>query len=202
METTPFYVASTYRRMAASMVDSLFWIIPASLFFMTGHFRFDSSGGFFSWGAYLFLILFTLLFETFFLVRFSQSPGKMLLRLYVVDANTKIAKLSVSQAFLRSISKNLYVFFSLAPAAVALFREDRRQTLDLIAGTQVMQKEKRQSPAKKRWVVGSLLLIYFLFASLYNLANTFKYIEFQSDGIYVHNNTSSSPGKKHHEPVN
>jgi uncharacterized RDD family membrane protein YckC len=202
MDVPLFYVASTYRRVGASIVDAFLWIVPMSLFFLLGYFRFDSNGIFFSIIPYLALVLFAFLIEFFFLFRFSQTPGKMLLRIYVVDAKNHSAKLTATQALIRTLCRNLYVLFSLAPAVIALFREDRRQLLDLIAGTQVVQKENRSSAPQKRWIIGSFFFCYFFVGSLYNLINTFKYVEFQSDGIYIHNSSSSSPGKGHHEPVN
>jgi uncharacterized RDD family membrane protein YckC len=98
---------------------------------------------------------------------FGGTPGKLLLGLRVVGhEKSNHIKLSWPKAWLRAIlstSSSILFFMIPVSAAVMLFRKDRRQLADLIAGTQVTQKAKRAKEPKPRWIVGSLLIILALF---------------------------------------
>lgn len=188
METTTssFYVSSTWKRIGANFIDGLIIGFPMGAFFFTGHFRFQAGTVYFAYWPYFLVISLGILLQIFFLKRFAQTPGKMVMGLYVVDSHSQRPQLSLTQAMKRSLAASvLYPMFSVAPAVWALFRLDRRHLIDLFAGTQVVQKMPREKAPQKRYILGSIFMFYFVAVSLFNLVTFSEKITFDSKGFYM-----------------
>lgn len=93
----------------------------------------------------------------------SRTPGKWLLGLYVVGYDGR-RRLSWTRCFIRGLVQILSPVLSLVPQILALFREDRKQLADLLAGTQVMQKKPRMRPARiRKKLAFAWIFLFFCF---------------------------------------
>lgn len=205
-ETSPFYVASTFRRIGAKFIDWLIMMIPSVLFSITGHFRWNPPAVFFAWIPYLISCLIPLSISFYFLKKHAQTPGKMALGLYVMDVTTQATTLSTAQVLKRILSAIiLYPLGSFSPAIVALFRTDRRHLLDLISNTQVVQKSPRKNVAQVRPILGPLLLLYFLFAradTIFFSSLSSITLHFDRNGFYMNSPDGMTPSNNQRTPVN
>lgn len=159
------YLASTWRRLGAFALDFLFGgVLSLSVWFLLK----DSS-------ADLSLILSCLIFYAYFVLSYrfmSRTPGKWFLGLYVVGYDGR-RRLSWTRCFIRGFVQILSPILSLIPQIMALFREDRKQLADILAGTQVMQKKPRMWPprSRKKLAMGWILLfILITIIFIYRLA--------------------------------
>ena len=92
-------------------------------------------------------------------LRYTQaSPGKLLLGLKII--NLKGDKLSWKQSILRPLLTTVFGYILFFGAqAVAFFRPDRRQLVDLILNTQVVQEDEHSSPIQPYPVIGIMFII-------------------------------------------
>ena len=188
IEVTPapqlvLYVASTWRRFGAVLIDFLF----LSPFSLNLYFSLEVRDGaiLFHWIPYGMVCGFALAYNILFLKFKSRTPGKMILGLFVTDAFTHEARLSWKQCILRTCSfYSLTLLVGLASQTIALFRLDRRQTADLIAGTQVMQDRERKHPPKKRWVIGSILFLFYGISGLLSISKWNQW-HFTREGVSI-----------------
>lgn len=180
--TPELFLPSTQRRGIALMIDGLI-LVPTTLGVMAllGA-KITMTEMSIPWAAIMWSTALNFGFQFFMLKKYSATPGKMAMRLIIVDPATMNPSLSSRQSFLRVLCGFLSYSFSLAPQSVALFRLDRRAVSDLIAHTRVMQKIPRTHPPKKRWIVGSILIAYFVVTGLFGVWNTARTSELTSRG--------------------
>ena len=183
MENTTLHLPSTWKRLGALFIDGLVLGLPTGFCFLVGIYRIGENEVFFPFIPYILSAVAALGFQFYFLKKFSTTVGKMALGLVVTDAKTLRPGLTTAQALLRLFSGFLALIFSLAPMAYALVREDRRQISDIIAGTQVMQKTPRKKAPKKRWIIGSVVMVYFVFMGPYSSYNSWKSLRWHDGGF-------------------
>jgi uncharacterized RDD family membrane protein YckC len=155
------YLASTWRRLGAFTIDL---ILGGSLVFCVWYFLKSP-------------VLSVLIFYSYFVLSYrilARTLGKWFLGLYVVGYDGR-KRLSWTRCFIRGFIQIVSPLFSLIPQILALFREDRKQLADLLAGTQVMQKKPRMRPPRVRkkiaigWILIFLSLSGFLVFSFKDL---------------------------------
>lgn len=142
------YLASTWRRLSAFALDLVF----AAVLGLTGWYL---TGQWF---------VVALLSYGYFVLSYrllSRTLGKKLLGLYVMGYDGR-RKLSWTRCFIRGAVQLLSPILSLIPQILALFREDRKQLADLLAGTQVMQKRPRMRPPRIRRRIAVTWIFIFL----------------------------------------
>ena len=177
------HLPSTWKRFLALLVDGAIMTAPTGLGFLFGVFHVTEHELIFPWIPYIFCLLLVIGFHFFCLKHWSRTPGKMLLGLYITDAQTLKPGLTTKQIALRVLSGFLCLPFNLAPASYALLRADRRQLSDLIAGTQVMQTMPRKKLPKVRWIMGGVLVAYFSVVGVLNFVQTAKTLKFSVDAL-------------------
>lgn len=161
------FVPSTLRRLVAHGIDQLirmFFYIPfAKSFFLL---IFTDEDVRISTVQLVVLFLVPALYEFVFLTLFQATPGKLLLGLKVVPCTDPTARLEWQQCVLRPLMGRLSFFFSWAIYALAFFRYDRTHVVDWVAETRVIQFTPRMTRAKLRPVLGSLLIVIYLYEGL------------------------------------
>lgn len=115
-------------------------------------------------------VLAVAIFYAYFVLSYrfmSRTPGKWVMGLYVVGYDGR-RRLSWTRCLIRGFVQILSPILSLIPQILALFREDRKQLADLLAGTQVMQKSPRMRPPRirKKLALGWIALFLALTLSL------------------------------------
>lgn len=161
------FVPSTWRRFFAYGIDQLV-ILPFYLPFAGIFFRlmFSDDDVYISLTQLFILFLMPAIYEFVFLVMLQATPGKWLLGLKVVPANNSAEKLHWSQCLMRPLVGRLSLFFSLAVYALAFFRYDRTHLCDWVAETRVVQGSPRPKPARLRWILGTLLVLGYVYEGL------------------------------------
>ena len=166
-------VASTYRRMGAFLIDygiCIIFFLPASAFST------QTLGGVsisLIWVAVGLIAQFS--FKCFFLHFFSATPGKMFFGLKVVNIHAPAQQLGVLQVLIRVLSDHLGLFLSFGPFAWAFLNFERRQLSDYFAETKVIGDFDRKT--NRRWIVGPLLVLFFLGASIASNQQTFQRLQ-------------------------
>lgn len=153
---------STWKRLAANAIDEVIMIpfyvpfigVAIELFFGDD----DVEISLFKFAL---IMMIPAVYEFIFLVLFQATPAKWFLGLKVVPARNAAEHLAWQQCLLRAFSKRLTLFFSSAIYVVGFFRYDRTHVADWIAETRVVQSSPRAARPKIRWIIGSILLIYF-----------------------------------------
>lgn len=167
-ENTPaaLHLPNTWPRFCALMFDGLLIFLLYIPFYFANQIRIDRTEVFMSWTFVAAITTVVFLFQFIFLKKYSRTPGKMLFGLYVVDIQTQLPKLDNRQVIRRILAGLLSLPLAMAPQALALFRLDRRSVLDLFAGTQVLRDRPRKSPAKIRWILGGIIVLYSAWSGL------------------------------------
>lgn len=161
------YLASTWRRLCAFAFD----LIAGAAFGLLVWFSLKELGFGAAWilGPGSFYAYFVLSYR--FL---SRTPGKWLLGLYVVGYDGR-RRLSWTRCFIRGFVQIVSPLLSLIPQIMALFREDRKQLADVLAGTQVMQKTPRMWPPRERRKLAMVWIFIFLGVSTLILYRYFSH---------------------------
>jgi len=163
------YLASTWRRLSAFALDLLFGAGVAFIVYFS--LKELTSQDLWWIGLLMFYGYFVLSYR--FL---SRTPGKWIMGLYVVGYDGR-RRLSWTRCFIRGFVQILSPFLSLIPQILALFREDRKQLADLLAGTQVMQKTPRMRPARIRKKLALGWIVIFMTLTLFILIRYFSYAQ-------------------------
>ncbi len=172
------YVPSTWRRLVAQGIDQiirlLFYIPFMKSFFLLVMTDEDVR---ISLGSFVLMFLIPAIYEFIFLVLMQATPGKWLMGLKVVPFANSAAALDWRQCVLRPLTERLTFFFSWAVYAVAFFRYDRTHLADWVAETRVVQFHPRITRAKIRWILGSLLLIFYVYDGIITSKEILKQID-------------------------
>ena len=176
------HIPNTFPRILALLIDGVLVMLAYGVFYLMNQIRFDRTELFLSWISIVGTAVYAIVYQFYFLKKYSQTPGKMLFGLFMVDAKTQQPNLSNRQIALRILGGMLSIPLSLAPQSFALFRPDRRSIQDLIADTQVLRNQPRKSPAKIRWLLGSALTLYFTWSGLTGMI-AWKYYSFSREGV-------------------
>lgn len=178
---------SSLRRFAARMVDwtvtQVVWV-PAWIQLAMAYFRGEELIA--SWWAVAGGLSLSFLYYFLFYGTLGATIGKLIFGLRVVNAHDSRQKINWSQALIRTLADYLSFFFSLAPYSLALLRKDRTHLVDWIAETRVVQNNQTDKTVKQRWVVGSVLTLYFLFSGVAGAFRFFHYVKLTEVGVVVH----------------
>lgn len=161
------YIASTWRRIFAFLIDQvfiLFFYLPFAKTFLDVFFSDEEV--MISLPKLLVLFLVPALYEFVFLMILQATPGKWLLNMKVVPSNNPYQELPVSSCILRPLVGRLTFFFSWAIYALAFFRYDRTHLADWVAETRLIQFIPRDSRPKIRWILGSFLIVCYVYEGL------------------------------------
>lgn len=199
--TPSLFLPSTSRRVFALGIDGLILVPLILVVMLLLGARMSLSEVRIPWAALIANIVISFSFQIFMLKKYSATPGKIAMGLKVVDAETKKPELTLQKAVLRVLSGFLSYPFSLAPQTVALFRLDRRHLLDFIAGTQVMQNIPRPKPPKQRWIIGSILVLYFAAMGVLGVLNTGRTTDITAAGLVIPMAQTGMPGAPLQPPV-
>ncbi|UXR63688.1 RDD family protein [Bdellovibrio bacteriovorus] len=177
---TEAYVPSTWRRLFAYSMDQLV-VLPFYLPFAGIFLRlfFTDDEVVVNLTQLLVLYLIPAVFEVVFLVLMQATPGKWLMGLKVVPATNYSEKLHWSQCLLRPLAGRLSFFFSVAIYAVAFFRYDRTHLCDWIAETRVVQGTPRPKKAQIRWILGTLVVLLYVYEGMVSARMILKSIDWQ-----------------------
>jgi uncharacterized RDD family membrane protein YckC len=192
-------VASTHKRIAALLVDSLIHIS----FFLACcgkdlHQLFETvtqpQGAPFliPWICWSILPA-----HVFFYKWKGATPGKLLLGLKVISARTEDPDLTWTQAIVRTVIPYFNFMLGSLPYILALTSQERRTLWDLIAGTRVVQANMRKSPVKRRWIFASILAIEAVWTLLtHTPTDSLKRWKLTPEGVlllpYAHTESTSS----------
>ncbi|NUN05663.1 MAG: RDD family protein [Bdellovibrio sp.] len=158
------FVPSTWKRLAARSLDSLFEMLMYAPFLKTLFLLiFDEGPLYMSLSVFLLILLLPAIYEGVSLWLMQATPGKWLLGLKVVPQANPDVELHWTQCVLRALVERASLFFSWAIFATAFFRYDRTHVADWVAETRVVQFVPRPQRAKLRWFLG--LVLVFLCAS-------------------------------------
>ncbi len=180
------FVAKTWRRILAVGID---WIILFGVFeffrlFLSSIFHVAVFDFQLLWIEIFFLGFLWFGYFIGFLRFFSTTPGKYLFGLKVISIHFGKSQLGWIQVLIRQISDLFSVFFIWAPQSMALFRQDRRQMADFLAETQVVQALPRNEPATRRWIIGTILVIYFVFSGIQSFKEKISSFRLSQSGVY------------------
>lgn len=183
---TNVYLPSTWKRFVANGLDEMIMIPFYAPFFGIFFTMFTSEEGVsIPVFTFLLILLVPAVYEFVFLVLMQATPAKWLLGLKVVPVHNFEEPLSWQAALLRALAKRLSLFFSLAIYVVALFRYDRTHAVDWIADTRVVQNVPRNKPAKIRWIIGSVFVIYFCIEGWSAATKVIKTIDWQNNQVHL-----------------
>lgn len=180
------YLPSTWRRLTANFIDEVlmlpFYIPFAGIFLRM---MFSDEAVTISLMTFALILIIPAVYEFIFLVMLQATPGKWLLGLTVVPSCDVETPLDWRQSLLRATSKRLSLFFSLAIYVLAFFRYDRTHLADWVAETRVVQNQPRQKPARIRWFLGSIFLVYFCIEGWMGAMRVAQTIDWQNKRVHV-----------------
>ena len=158
------FVPSTWKRLGARSLDSLFEMIMYVPFLKTLFLLiFDEGPVHMSLGVFFVILFLPAIYEGVFLWLMQATPGKWLLGLKVVPQGNPEKELHWTQCVLRPLVERASLFFSWAIFATAFFRYDRTHVADWVAETRVVQLTPRAQRPQLRWFLG--LVFVFLCAA-------------------------------------
>lgn len=180
-----YYVASTWRRAIAFLIDViLFWCFMLPCFFQgVWHWIKVSE---FSFNIYLLMgsLGMHFAYRVFFVYFFQGTLGQLIMGLRIKSIHRQNIQLDFAQAFVRTLSTSSYIFLKWFPFATALISDRRRHIMDILAETEVVQLMPVQRQLHpKRWIVGSLIMILTLFAGLQRTVDLYKSIQFDQGRV-------------------
>lgn len=184
-----YYVANSYKRLSAKVTDTILVGILYLPFFY--HNLGDLSSGneiVLHWSKVIILLIVPILYEVVFYLLFSATPGKIFNRLKLVPADNSSRELGALQIILRSLSTKFTVFFSWALYALALFTYDRTHFADWISNTRVVSLEGRAHRAKRKYILGTILCIYFFIDGLHGVKSLVKSISLDHGSVVIDRN--------------
>jgi uncharacterized RDD family membrane protein YckC len=123
------------------------------------------------------------LYEFVFLTLMQATPGKWFLGLKVVPFADPMGRLDWQQCVLRPLMGRLSFFFSWAIYALAFFRYDRTHAVDWVAETRVIQFTPRLTRAKLRPVLGSLLIILYVYEGLLSAKGVLQKVDWENGQV-------------------
>lgn len=181
-----YYIAESSHRFYAKLIDQviiLFFSIPV---FVSAFRQIDENGiVVLHWSYVLYYFLLSLCYDFVSYYFFAQTPGKWVFDLTLVDSRNPQKELDHWQILIRLFATRLEFFFSWAIYAVAFFRYDRRHLADLIAGTRVSAVNRRQRPAKIRWIQGGLILLLSISQGPMVAYEKLKNVHFENSNFYM-----------------
>lgn len=158
-----YYVASTWRRIFAFMIDAILFCLFLLPCLTQGVMNLLSKGVF---SVHIFLILgavgLNFAYRVFFLYFFQGTLGQLFLGLRVKSIHSEVIEVSFEQAFIRALVASLYIFLKWLPFVTALFSQKRRHLVDFIAETEVVQLPVYVKQLPRRYVLGSVVLLFTL----------------------------------------
>ncbi|MBF0208577.1 MAG: RDD family protein [Oligoflexia bacterium] len=168
------FYPSTWKRFFALMVDMFILSLPSMIIFHSFDLYQNTTATqtiVMKWSYIVPYWIGTFLYFQVFLKYLGATPGKLLFKLKVVEYKSPEKPLSWKGATIRSLA---YVILSslllgMVPQTLALFRRDRRQLADLLAGTIVVQAVPRTSAPKPRWFIGITIMIIALISAALSL---------------------------------
>jgi uncharacterized RDD family membrane protein YckC len=182
--TLHLHAAGSVRRLIATAIDNfILTLLFINLSPYEGIPDIDTARQLFiSWKFVGFFLAFTLGFYSFFITRFSATPGKMLTGLKVITVGGRSTKVSLAQAMIRTFFIGLSSIFYYIPLIELLIRRDRRHFADQLADTMVIQESQRFSLPSKRYIVAILIFIVSI-VPLGERVRTLSQIAVSSKGI-------------------
>lgn len=178
------YVPSTWRRLFAHLIDQVirmaFYLPFAKAFFLL---LFTEDEVNVSLLQLFLLFMVPAVYEFVFLVLMQATPGKWLLGLKVVPFSNAQEKLDWQQCVLRPLTERLTLFFSWALYATAFFRYDRTHAADWVAETRVVQFVPRQSRARIRGILGTFLVLIYLYDGYVTSRDLIEVIDWQNHQV-------------------
>lgn len=178
------YVPSTWKRLFAAGIDQififLFYIPFAKTFF---DLFFTDEDVYISLAKLLVMFLVPALYEFLFLMIMQATPGKWILGLKVVPANNAFEELTPGQCILRPLTGRLNFFFAWGIYALAFFRYDRTHLADWVAETRVIQFNPRPTRTKIRWVLGTILLLSYVYEGLAYSTEVLQQIDWKNKQV-------------------
>ncbi len=183
--SNPSYLPSTWKRCFAFAFDQFVMIL---LYFPLWGFWYemmtsDEEVIYVPLSVYAFFLLFPFFYEFIFLFLFQQTPGKWVFGLWVVSPSDPARPLTWVQAFLRALVGRFSLFFSWAPYALVFFTYDRRHLVDWVAETRVLQDTPRARPPKIRWIVGIILVLFYVSEGFEHAMYTWDSIDWDSGRV-------------------
>ena len=178
------FVPSTLRRWLAVWIDRMiliFLCFPLWIQLIVNFFRFHTWMVSWKWVGICFVLQF--LYRYLFLFYLGGTFGKLLLGLRVVSSQDPEAPLKKFQCFLRVFMEHFSLFFGNALYSTAFFRYDRTHLVDWVCETRVIQRQLRLWPTRRRWILGSFLVIYVSLSSWMQIYRGINHIEFSRSGI-------------------
>jgi uncharacterized RDD family membrane protein YckC len=159
-QTYSNYVASLIPRYFAACIDYLpaiiilFWrpIFHRNILEFLYRTRID-------WSTAIFAFAFYLLTNYFSIKHFKATLGQRIFGLQIVNAKNSTKSLTVNQILIKLIMSPWLTLISLSIPAFALFRNDRRTLADLMANVKIVYKNPSPTMMKKRWIIGSFLVL-------------------------------------------
>lgn len=180
------YVATLSRRVCAKLIDSLLIAVIVWIVAINGPISGTDELIYLSLVKYLYVVfLIPFVYDLLFLIWLQQTPGKWMMQLKVVPIGRLGDMVSVSQAFLRSLTEHLLGFLGIAYFIPVLWRFDRRHLGDLISETVVVQVPPRSSPTKIYPVFSIILLLLFLMPAMQSFSRLVDQIDWQNQRIVI-----------------
>jgi uncharacterized RDD family membrane protein YckC len=177
-------IPSTWRRLSANLLDEVI-MLPFYIPFFGIAFKLFTSDDDVRISLFTFILILMIpaFYEFIFLVLMQATPGKWLLGLKVVPAEDMDDRLEWERSLLRALGKRLSLFLSSALYALGLFRYDRTHAVDWLAETRVIQFSPRSKAPTIRWIIGSLLTVYFCIEGLRAAREVFKSVEWDTQKV-------------------
>jgi uncharacterized RDD family membrane protein YckC len=183
---TRLYIAQSWRRVAAQLIDGVIVNIPLYGFFAATKIDDPTNLFLLSWTHLTIILLTWAVYEAVFLKIKARTPGKMAMGLYITNFKTHLAHLTWKQVMIRTVSQSLGLVALVGPQLVALLRDDRRHIYDIWAGTQVMQKHLRPEAPKAHVALASLAIGIVAVIALSRIYLLTQFAEVNSKGITLH----------------
>lgn len=180
------FVPSTWKRLAARSLDSLFEVLMYIPFIKTLFLLiFDEGPLYMSLGWFLLILVLPAVYEGVFLWLIQATPGKWLVGLKVVPQGNPDLELHWTQCVLRALVNRASLFFSWAIFAMAFFRYDRTHVADWVAETRVVQFVSRLRRPKVRWFLGIILVFSCAAEGVRSASGILRAIDWQEKRIDI-----------------
>ncbi len=197
-------LASVWDRMAAVVVDYAIILSPIAILFTSPLMKIVreakiTQNSYSSETAWILMLIFVIsmvvLFQTFFIWKWNATPGKMLLGLRVSSINNE--RITLTQAFIRSVSWLLSVLFLALPMLSVFSHKKRRTMHDRLTETIVVSLRPSRASLEPHfiesalvrsvyWSLGAVVLtflFYFTFNALRDLKSKNDFItSLEKDG--------------------
>ena len=182
----PNFIASTWKRLAAFLVDKLIILILfMPIVIQNFGVIFGNKVVIIEWKWFLPCFVLQFCYRLFFLKLAGGTIGKLIFGLRVINVNNQ-GSLSWIQAFVRVLADHFNYFVGPAFTAIAFLRLDRRGLSDLLAETQVVQSVVRPQQPERRVFVFILVFFYFSITGFMSSYRNFQRSEWDTKVIKIY----------------